>query len=121
MKTEKLTHVGNFVLYLVCDAPIYHLEVKSTSGQWMVSYRNDTSMYNMVMKLLEVGDADVLHGLLSYLFVSSQVVPDSEFFAEFSYSLERLYMRMPHSDMDDSDVDTERRMAEVVSGESSSD
>ena len=111
---EKLTQIGNFAIYMECDEPVYKLHIKSVSGNWEVVYRNDTAIHALIIEMLKKKDFNIVHTIISYLFVASNIIPDYEFLGKFNFALEELQTRIPKKEDNEKISEIEVKAAEIM-------
>lgn len=85
-KKEKnvVAKVGNFVIAKESGNGLDWMSVKAVSGFWTVRYREDNSIYGMILMLARNKDYGAyLEAFVNTVYVLSNCTPDLEFLEEF--------------------------------------
>ena len=83
--------VGGFTLKTSIKSGHDYLIAETLVGNWRVVWRDDTSVYRLVLSALATdtdgGVKDYIHKWLSMVFIMSHTYPDGEFITDFDKAL----------------------------------
>lgn len=110
-KKNILARVGNFEITKDGGSEHEYLRIKSISGHWGITYRDDNEMYGKIMAMINNEDyADTLEHTIVYLYHCTTILIDKQFGIDFLIALEAMKDRMIAS----SPLPTEKEEAEAI-------
>lgn len=94
-KKNVIARVGNFEITKE-ESPYYnYLRIKSISGDWGVTYRDDNEMYGKIMTMVRDKEyAKTLEMHVIHLFYTTTMLIDQQFAMDFLVALEGMRDRM---------------------------
>ncbi len=87
-----VARVGNFEIVREEVSLHSYLRIKTVSGDWGVSYRDDNEMYGKVLAMR--GDEGHLGLFVTHIFYATSITIDVEFALDYVVALERMRDRM---------------------------
>ena len=94
-KKNIIARVGNFEITKDGGSEHDYLRIKSVSGHWGVTYRDDNEMYGKIMAMVRDKEyAQTLEFTIIYLFNTTSILIDAEFANDYFSALERMRDRM---------------------------
>lgn len=91
-KKNVIARVGNFEITKDGGSEHDYLRIKSVSGHWGVTYRDDNEMYGKIMAMCR--DKEHLHLFVTHLFYTTSITIDEQFALDFMVALEAMRDRM---------------------------
>lgn len=82
-KSEDL-QIGNFIVSKTNTGGIKHINVRSVSGTWRMSWRSDSEFYQFVEDMLKQEGQTYFHNLIILYYTMGNSVLDNEFVEQFS-------------------------------------
>ena len=94
-KKNIIARIGNFEITKDCGPEHDYLRIKSVSGHWGVTYRDDNEMYGKITAMVRDKEyAQTLEFTIVYLFHTTTMLIDAEFANDYFSALERMRDRM---------------------------
>lgn len=94
-KKNIIAKVGNFEITKDAGTVYDYLRIKSISGDWGVTYRDDNEMYGKIVAMCGNEEyQDTLEQTILYIFYCTNTLIDSEFATDFFTALENMHTRM---------------------------
>lgn len=94
-KKNVIAKIGEFELTKDCGAEHDYLRIKSVSGHWGVTYRDDNEMYGKIMAMVRNKEyAQTLEHTIVYLYHCTSVLIDEQFAVDFITALAAMRDRM---------------------------
>lgn len=94
-KKNVVARVGNFEITKDGGAEHEYLRIKSVSGHWGVTYRDDNEMYGKIMAMCRDKEyAKTLERHVVHLFYTTMIMIDEQFAIDFLVALEAMRDRM---------------------------
>ena len=103
---EKIRQIDNYVIYQESDEDYKYYVVKSVSGAWKLTYRNDTSQYNVIDYFVyRDEELEAFSAVLGFWFLTTNVLLDGQLITEVVESINQLVNRSLEKWGDDEEVD----------------
>ena len=110
-KKNIIARAGNFEITKDGGSEHDYLRIKSVSGHWGVTYRDDNEMYGKIMAMVRDKEyAQTLEYTIVYLYHTTTILIDAEFANDYFSALERMCNRMAAA----APVPTEAEEAEAI-------
>ena len=110
-KKNIIARIGNFEITKDCGPEHDYLRIKSVSGHWGVTYRDDNEMYGKIMAMVRDKEyAQTLEHTIVCLYHCTTILVDEQFAVDFMIALEAMRDRMVAA----TTVPTEEENAEAV-------
>ncbi len=94
-KKNIIARVGNFEITKDGGSEHDYLRIKSVSGHWGVTYRDDNEMYGKIMAMVRNEEYhETLQMTVLYIYYASSTLIDSEFAKDYFTALEAMRDRM---------------------------
>ena len=94
-KKNIIARVGNFEITKEESPYFSYLRIKSVSGHWGVTYRDDNEMYGKIMAMVRDKEyAKSLELYILHIFYTTNIVIDEQFALDFMVALEAMHGRM---------------------------
>ena len=94
-KKNIIARVGNFEITKDVGSEHDYLRIKSVSGHWGVTYRDDNEMYGKIMAMVRDPDyAKALELYVLHIYHTTSIVIDEQFALDFMVALEAMRDRM---------------------------
>ncbi len=114
MKKNVIARAGNFEIILDAGAEHDYLRIRSISGHWSVSYRDDDEMYGKILAMVRDKSYErTLEYTIVYLFHTTTVLIDAEMANDYFSALERMFARMARAQGEPTDEENEEAIEEV--------
>lgn len=97
MRTNKniIARTGNFIITIDGGSDYKYLRIKSVSGHWGVTYRDDNEMYGKIMAMINDKEhTESLEMYVLHLFYATTMPIDKQFALDFLIAVEALRDRM---------------------------
>ncbi len=91
-KKNVIARVGNFEITKDGGSEHNYLRIKSVSGHWGVTYRDDNEMYGKIMAMCR--DKEHLHLFVLHLYYTTTITIDEQFALDFMVAVEAMSERM---------------------------
>ncbi|MDE7346072.1 MAG: hypothetical protein K2N48_04930 [Muribaculaceae bacterium] len=94
-KKNIIARVGNFEITKDGGSEHDYLRIKSVSGHWGVTYRDDNEMYGKIMAMVrDKEQAKHLELYVLHIYYTTNIVIDEQFALDFIIALEAMRDRM---------------------------
>ena len=94
-KKNVIARVGNFEITKEETPYFSYLRIKSVSGHWGVTYRDDNEMYGKIMAMVrDKEQAKHLELYVLHIYYTTNIVIDEQFGLDFMIALEAMRDRM---------------------------
>lgn len=94
-KKNIIARVGNFEITKDGGSEHDYLRIKSVSGHWGVTYRDDNEMYGKIMAMVrDKEQAKHLELYVLHIYYTTNIVIDEQFGLDFMIALEAMRDRM---------------------------
>lgn len=94
-KKNVIARVGNFEITKDGGSEHEYLRIKTISGDWGVTYRDDNEMYGKIMAMVRDPEyAKTLELHVLHLFYTTTILIDQQFAMDFMIALEAMRDRM---------------------------
>lgn len=110
-KKNIIARVGNFEITKDGGSEHEYLRIKSVSGHWGVTYRDDNEMYGKIMAMVRDKEyAQTLERTIIHIYNTTTILIDNQFAADYLIALQAMYNRMIAA----SPVPTDEEYAEAI-------
>lgn len=113
-KKNTIARVGNFEITKE-ESPYYdYLRIKSVSGHWGVTYRDDNEMYGKIMAMVSDKEhAKHLELYVLHIYHTTSIVIDEQFALDFMVALEAMRDRMAKAQGEPTEAEEDEAIREM--------
>ena len=113
-KKNVIARVGNFEITKEESPYFSYLRIKSMSGHWGVTYRDDNEMYGKIMAMVrDKEQAKHLELYVLHIFYTTNIVIDEQFGLDFMIALEAMRDRMAKAQGEPTEEEEAEAIAEA--------
>lgn len=113
-KKNVIARVGNFEITTDGGSEYKYLRIKTISGNWGVTYRDDNEMYGKIMTMCRDKEyAKMLEWHVLHLFYTTTILIDEQFAVDFLIALEAMRDRMAKAQGEPTEEEEDEAIAEM--------
>lgn len=113
-KKNIIARVGNFEITKEESPYFSYLRIKSVSGHWGVTYRDDNEMYGKIMAMVRDKEhAKHLELYILHIFYTTNIVIDEQFALDFMVAMEAMRDRMAKAQGEPTEAEEAEALAEA--------
>lgn len=113
-KKNIIAKVGEFEITKDGGAEHDYLRIKSTSGNWGLTYRDDNEMYGKIMAMVRDKEyAETLERTIYFMYHNTTILIDAQFASDYFTALEAMKNRMAAAIPDPTEEEEDAAIEEI--------